>query len=247
MRHPCRARRSLEAQARSMRAPEGVEHRHQREQALLGEHRGLRADGAERAAGQARLEPGRDEPHGAEVAGQPVDLALGRARGAPAGACAGGRRLRAAARCAARGRRRRRRSSSSATTSSVWRTVRPRRITTAGEVVLVATWQLAHRHRRPRREQAEPHVGLHGRVQGLDEHQAPEHPALVAAEPSRDGRLRQVVVAVERPDQPRLLELGEPAPVVQRQRAGPWPPPRRRRRRGRGACASRARARRARA
>jgi hypothetical protein len=81
--------------------------------------------------------------------------------------------------------------------------------------LLVATWQLPHDHRRARREQAEPDVGLHRRVQPLDEHEAAEDPALVAAEPRRDRRLGEVVVAVERADQPPLLELGEPAPVVQ--------------------------------
>ena len=86
-----------------------------------------------------------------------------------------------------------------------------------GEVVLVATWQLAHRHRRSRRQQAEPYVGLHRRVHRLDEHQAPEHPALVAAQPSGDGGLRDAVVPVQGSDQPRFLELGQPAPIVQRE------------------------------
>jgi hypothetical protein len=38
----------------------------------------------------------------------------------------------------------------------------------------------------------------------------------VAAQPRGDGRLGQAVVAVQRPDQPPLLELGELAAVVQR-------------------------------
>jgi hypothetical protein len=85
-----------------------------------------------------------------------------------------------------------------------------------GKLMLVATWQLAHGHGRTRREQAESHIGLHDRIQGLDEHQASKHPAFVAAESSCNGGLRQVILAVQGPDQPGFLELGKPASVVQR-------------------------------
>src|SRR5262249_4485342 len=126
-------------------APQRVQHPHKGNEASLRDRGGLGADGAERAAREACLEPGRDAPHGADVAGQPVDLALDHGRGPPTG-------LRA-------------RSGALEPTRDV---ARPGSVVVEveqlgddelglpygqaaaddqpGEVVLVATWQLAHRH-----------------------------------------------------------------------------------------------------
>ena len=81
---------------------------------------------------------------------------------------------------------------------------------------LVATLQLGQASRRTRCEQPQPHVGLHRVVEALGEHQAATDPALVPAEQSTDRRLVELVLAVERAHQPRFLELGQPAVVVQR-------------------------------
>ncbi|MEO7734891.1 MAG: hypothetical protein ABIY55_28305 [Kofleriaceae bacterium] len=68
--------------------------------------------------------------------------------------------------------------------------------------MLVATWQPAHRDRRPRRDQPEPHVGLHERIKRLDQHQPAPDPARVSLHPPRDLGLRQLILAVERAHQP---------------------------------------------
>lgn len=54
------------------------------------------------------------------------------------------------------------------------------------------------------------------RVESLGEQQTAADPALVSTEPVRDRALRKPVVAVEGAHEPGLLELGEPATVVQR-------------------------------
>ncbi len=83
-------------------------------------------------------------------------------------------------------------------------------------LVLVATWQPGDRDRRSRREEAEPNVGLNRGIERLDEQKPPAHPALVAREAPRDLRLREAVVAIERPHEPGLLDLREAAPAVDR-------------------------------
>ena len=75
------------------------------------------------------------------------------------------------------------------TTSSVCRTVRPRRATTGSRP---SGCHVATGSRPPPRAEraAEPDVGLHRRLEGLDEHQAPAHPALVAASAARSRAAR---------------------------------------------------------
>jgi hypothetical protein len=80
---------------------------------------------------------------------------------------------------------------------------------------LVATRQRGEGDRRARREQADADVGLDGGVERLDEQEPPADPDLVPIEAAADLGLREPIVTVERTDQPRLLELGEPAALVQ--------------------------------
>ncbi len=57
---------------------------------------------------------------------------------------------------------------------------------------------------------------MHLAVQRFDQEKPAADPALVTHEPLGDGGLRQPVIAVQRAHDPPLLELGEPAPDVQR-------------------------------
>lgn len=80
---------------------------------------------------------------------------------------------------------------------------------------LVATWQPGQGRRRAWREEPEPDVRLHRVVEPLRDEEPPGHPALVPREPPRDLRLREVVLPVQRANEPRLLELGETAALVE--------------------------------
>ncbi len=80
---------------------------------------------------------------------------------------------------------------------------------------LVATWQPTDSDGRARGEKTEPDVGLYRRLEGLDEHQTSPDPALVPAHAPRDLGLSEAVVAIERTNEPSLLELREAAPIVQ--------------------------------
>jgi len=82
-------------------------------------------------------------------------------------------------------------------------------------LLLVATWQPRHGRRGAGRDEAQPDVGLHGLVERLGQEEPAAHPALVARKAASDLRLREPVLPVQRPDEPRLLELGEPAALVQ--------------------------------
>lgn len=56
---------------------------------------------------------------------------------------------------------------------------------------------------------------LHRRLERLDEHQPPADPALVTTHSPGDFGLPETVVAVERANEPRLLELRKAASLVQ--------------------------------